>query len=1544
MSGTSLVAPTTSMIGHFVLENAGAGPLGAGIATLGQLFAAGEVPAGATLLARIGDSLVPVQLDVKTTWPDGSARMAVLSLARPELAAGQSVEVTLGLGTAAAAPALDLASALAGHSFALDFAMADGSTWHVDALAALQQAIAQGKASFWQSGPLATEARVEIDLPGSLRLVLDITAYKGGGYAVSAQFNNDGAMQASGGRVQYGVTATMDGRQVLAETLDQGQYQNWHRDFSSTGLDGGQGLGSADAGWLNIRQDVAKLSALGAIADYDLSIAVPEAKLAAYAVATATDGWGDPLATNGVTTYMPMTGARADIGFTTQANTAWLLSQDARAANYALGQAEAASAVPWHFWDTAHGTWLNTGDYARLWLDGRGGTGRPGDATSGGLTQQVDKLTGWTTDTAHQPDLSYVPYLLTGERWILDNLLAQAAWSVMGIWPAQRVGEAIVVNNVQVRTAAWSLRQIDEAAFTAPDGSAEKAYFTQVSQENWAWLVSQIPVWTAQQGEAHGWLPGAYGTPGAIAPWQQDYFASTAIAAAARGNADALTFLDWMSNFLIGRFQAEAQGFNPHDGIAYNLAVSDPATGRVFQSWAEIGAATSARGLSNGDGWSQSNGDYGRLGLATLAGIWHLTGNPAARKAYHALLMELPPGTTEASLAAALDHLVTIPDILSGDDVMTPATTLNYVAIDLETGADLLRLANGTNTLSVANTETILGGTGSDRVTLTTLADDVLVDLGAGADALVLAGGGANRLAVAGVETVTGGNGDDAVRLLTPFAGGSIALGEGQDRLTLADGGNSLTVSGVETLAGGSSADNVTISGAATGMVDLGAGADRLVLGNAGSSATIANVETLAGGNGADIIQLGDGMQDAVIDLGAGADRLTLAAAGGRVRVANVETILGGAGNDEVLFTARGSQLVIDLGDGRDRLTLADGGNGATVSGAETILGGSGADTVTLGSALPDGAIDLGAGNDRLILAAGTNRLLLSNVETVTGGEGDDSLTFATALAGPTIALGGGNDRVVLADGGNTATLSGVETVIGGAGGDVLKLSGAGLRIELGAGRDWLTFTAASSALVSGAETITGSGGADAVTLSGAMDGVVDLGNGNDWLALGNGGNRLTVSRAETILGGTGDDAVILGTALVNGVIDLGDGNDRLELLTSSSVLSVSHVETLIGSAGNETVTLGSAIQGGVIDLGAGSDRLTLSSAGVNRLTVSGVEALLGGTTVDYVTLGAPVSAMTVDLGEGMDRLVMSSQGNNRATLANVEFITGGAGDDTVTLTTGLPVYSMIDLGGGYDKLQLANADNSATIANVEWLLGGRGADVIKLGAPVMGVLVDLGAGADRLTLANGTNNLTVLNAETILGGTGNDTVMLNTAQTDGVIDLGAGYDRLVLGGGRTSLTLSHVELVVGSASNDILTVLGDTPIAMSGNGSADTLIGGGRADTLNGGAGADYLTGGAGADHFVYAAASESGLYAADRITDFTPGQDLLEFSLLLQDSFTWRGAAAFGRSGGTEARFVDATQQLQIDLNGDGAADMAIVLQGVTAASLSARDFLWS
>jgi Ca2+-binding RTX toxin-like protein len=667
---------TSAAIVGLTLQNAGTGSLQAGVTTLGQIFQAGDVPSGQGLVARIGGATVPVQIDVKTTHPDGSAKMAVLAFERPGLSAGTSTAVSIEKAPAPSSQAqVDLTAVSAKHALVVELTPAGQGKITIDVMDALRDAVADGSASLWQKGPLATQGRVEVDLPGSLRLKFDVTAFKDGQISVDAGFANDEAMLAVGGRVSYDVVARLNGREVVRESVNHGQYQTWTREFETSEANGGQGLGASSRGWLNIKHDVEYLKGAGAVAAYDLSMPVSQDILNRYGNAVVTPGWGEPLAANGVVQSMGDAGGRPDLGFTTEHNVIWLLTGDARAATYSLGQAEASGSAPWNHWDSANDTWLNTDNYPRLWTDGRGGTGRPGDPTSWGLTQQVDGETGWRLARSHQPDLSFVPYALTGERWILDGLNAQSSWTVMGWWPFPRQDGQANVLDATGRTAAWAMRQIENAAWINPDGSTEKTYFEKVSQNNWSWLLSKTPEWTAQQGEAYGYLPNAIDQSGALSPWQQDYLAGITILAAKRGNTLAAEALEWTSNFLLGRFTSGDQGFSNRDGVSFSIAIADPVTRTPYKTWEEIGAATIATGRSNatGTGWPNTEGEYGRLGLATLAGLYDLTKDPEIAAAYRALLAERPPWTDEAGYSNRPAYAVTIPGIF--DELYPPKGT-----------------------------------------------------------------------------------------------------------------------------------------------------------------------------------------------------------------------------------------------------------------------------------------------------------------------------------------------------------------------------------------------------------------------------------------------------------------------------------------------------------------------------------------------------------------------------------------------------------------------------------------------------------------------------------------------------------------------------------------------------------------------------------------------------------------------------------------------------------------------------------------------------
>ncbi len=100
------------------------------------------------------------------------------------------------------------------------------------------------------------------------------------------------------------------------------------------------------------------------------------------------------------------------------------------------------------------------------------------------------------------------------------------------------------------------------------------------------------------------------------------------------------------------------------------------------------------------------------------------------------------------------------------------------------------------------------------------------------------------------------------------------------------------------------------------------------------------------------------------------------------------------------------------------------------------------------------------------------------------------------------------------------------------------------------------------------------------------------------------------MANVESILGGTGNDTIVLATTLVGGTIDLGVGTDTLSLANGANSINVANVESLLSGSGADTIVLTAALVGGTIDLSGGTDTLSLAN-GSNSINVANVESIL---------------------------------------------------------------------------------------------------------------------------------------------------------------------------------------------------------------------------------------------------------------------------------------------------------------------------------------------
>ncbi|PCI40792.1 MAG: hypothetical protein COB46_06065 [Rhodospirillaceae bacterium] len=203
------------------------------------------------------------------------------------------------------------------------------------------------------------------------------------------------------------------------------------------------------------------------------------------------------------------------------------------------------------------------------------------------------------------------------------------------------------------------------------------------------------------------------------------------------------------------------------------------------------------------------------------------------------------------------------------------------------------------------------------------------------------------------------------------------------------------------------------------------------------------------------------------------------------------------------------------------------------------------------------------------------------------------------------------------------------------------------------------------------------------------------------------------------------------------------------------------------------------------------------------------------------------------------------------------------------------------------------------------------------------------------------------------------DLPITNTVNIDNsieFIEVSAGLARLNgvdVEGAMTLNTGDHAYVVAGGHNDDSLYIddyyaVSSVLFGMAGN---DSLQGGYGNDILDGGIGEDYLYGGDGSDVFRYTSIFDSYVDVGsadtyDYIYDFDATDDnediWLDGIISSTTSFSFIGDSTFsGNLGSAEARFDANFQTLEIDVDGNGAMDMSIVLEEVSLPDLDINDF---
>jgi Ca2+-binding RTX toxin-like protein len=342
-------------------------------------------------------------------------------------------------------------------------------------------------------------------------------------------------------------------------------------------------------------------------------------------------------------------------------------------------------------------------------------------------------------------------------------------------------------------------------------------------------------------------------------------------------------------------------------------------------------------------------------------------------------------------------------------------------------------------------------------------------------------------------------------------------------------------------------------------------------------------------------------------------------------------------------------------------------------------------------------------------------------------------------------------------------------------------------------------------------------------------------------------------------------------------------GNEIRIFVTSQGDTGVSQFSLPLDDLGSVIESSGSGGVGGGQVLGTGAGDLILGRGNQARLMgQGGDDILVAGDTGAILTGGAGADIFVLGPTTGILQISDFEPGVDRLDLTRLPMLRSAAQLDLTTTGTG------IEIRYGTTLIEIFSFDGQPLKAINLWPTGFETPDRVALPTgPV--VRVSMGtANDDILTLG--------LGRDTIRGLAGND-------QIDG----GAGRDRMFGGTG--------ADQIRGGGGQDTL----------KGGKGRDDLSGGHKDDTLWGGKGKDSLTGGAGADVFVFGTQGGNP-HGADRIRDFTDGQDLIRLNM---------PGVGYGDLSLTTLG------------NGDTLIDTGfgtITLIGVGLGALSADDFLFS
>lgn len=547
-----------------------------------QPFGPGVVPSGQSIVLRRGSNNdpLPTQVDVKTTWGDGSIKWALIAVTPPTLSANATENLDFTLGTPGGSD-INMATALSGRSAEIRITPSGGSTWTLNLISSLG-------ADRWRQGPLVAESRIFATIPsgnfggstgGEVWADLAITA-DGRLYVdtwvmnARANFPDTGVVA-----VTFALEVWIDGVQMLNKTatnLAAGAGTVLQRVGRSVG-------GTAvDADPIFLRPNNASMRTAGLCGHYKSDLITNTAPMIATIDAFRAGGSWGALSPNSRTPLRDLVEAgptggdnRGLYGIPFSSwGAAWMSSGPTKAWTMAVEVAEGMGAAGMFPYDKLNERWVNGND-------------RPGFRThpsNGSFVPAVNaQATSFMDDGAHHPLVMNFPLLLSGRRLILDCLHGFCHYKALSAFAQATDGKHRIwadPYDQQIRSIPYSMTEFCTALFCTPSGypRLSSGWMAGSLDVNLQYLIDRQDAYYAPTfGELAGiiWTAPAPETAGDVyfSHWMYAITISAIALAEQQGYAKATTLLTKLLPFAAGRWSWTGTRYPAPLAMAYQQLV-----------------------------------------------------------------------------------------------------------------------------------------------------------------------------------------------------------------------------------------------------------------------------------------------------------------------------------------------------------------------------------------------------------------------------------------------------------------------------------------------------------------------------------------------------------------------------------------------------------------------------------------------------------------------------------------------------------------------------------------------------------------------------------------------------------------------------------------------------------------------------------------------------------------------------------------------------------------------------------------------------------